>query len=250
TETRNAEQARHKYNQRKEALLAETEPKLAKAGAPGERLKTLLAFKERVNKEGVQIAVPFGAGKPYLKDFEKRIKDLDAVAKMEERTSKSKAAQAKEKLEKEPEAVKEEKVAAMFGEKAALQKEGGMSKASGPSAGKGALAGGGLTDSAARRAESAYGSAKEPPIDYKIGRIKVSDLRKRGYTDENILDLEKGMAAASNANEQLHAKYPSAVADAYGSGTMTNIEDSAKWAFSGGGYKLNRGCISHQQTTL
>lgn len=67
------------------------------------------------------------------------------------------------------------------------------------------------------------------------------------WSPRNVADFGPAIAAASKAVADLHAKYPSAVADAYGNGTMTNIEDTFK-LFGGG--NLERGCISHQTVTF
>jgi hypothetical protein len=68
-----------------------------------------------------------------------------------------------------------------------------------------------------------------------------------GWTATNVADFGPAIAAAGGAVKTLHLKYPSAVADAYGSGTMTNIEDTFK-LFGGG--NLERGCLSHQAVTF
>ena len=82
--------------------------------------------------------------------------------------------------------------------------------------------------------------------------LKASDLIDASpdgmnWLPANIADFGPAITAASGAVETLHQKYPSAVADAYGSGTMTNIEDTFK-LFGGG--RLERGCISHQGVTF
>ena len=68
-----------------------------------------------------------------------------------------------------------------------------------------------------------------------------------GWSVDIVKDFGPAIDAASKAVNDLHIKYPSAVADAYGSGTMTNIEDTFK-LFGGG--NLERGCISHQTVTF
>jgi hypothetical protein len=87
-----------------------------------------------------------------------------------------------------------------------------------------------------------------------IGRTKIPvyeliDQADQGmqWSPANVADLGEGLEAASKAIATLYAQHPSAVADAYGSGTMTNIEDTFK-LFGGG--SLERGCISHQYTTF
>jgi hypothetical protein len=68
-----------------------------------------------------------------------------------------------------------------------------------------------------------------------------------GWSVANVADFGPAIPAASAAIRDLYAKHPSAVADAYGMGSMTNIEDTFK-LFGGG--NLERGCISHQTTTF
>jgi len=77
---------------------------------------------------------------------------------------------------------------------------------------------------------------------------KLIDASDQGmqWSPRNIADLGPAIQAASRAVEELHQKFPSAVADAYGNGTMTNIEDTFK-LFGGG--SLERGCLSHQAAT-
>jgi|GEM_PF-3243471 len=77
--------------------------------------------------------------------------------------------------------------------------------------------------------------------------LALSDLRDRGWQDRDFPALAEAIRLGSQAVKSLHDKYPSAVADDYGNGTMTNIEDSFK-LFAGG--NLERGCLSHQQETL
>lgn len=102
----------------------------------------------------------------------------------------------------------------------------------------------------------APGSSPRPgaaavPENYKVaGVLDAGGLRRRGYSEENIRDLERGIHEASDGIKKLHTTYPSATADAYHNGTLTNIEDSFKWSFSGGKYGLNRGCRSHQDAVL
>lgn len=77
--------------------------------------------------------------------------------------------------------------------------------------------------------------------------LKMADLYALGYTADNIIDLGNSISEASKGIKQLHQKNPSAVGDAYSSGTMTNLEDTAKKWFSDG--KLQRGCVAHQRAT-
>jgi hypothetical protein len=88
----------------------------------------------------------------------------------------------------------------------------------------------------------------------EIGRsgldlYKLIDMSNHGmrWTTANLVEFAEMIKPASRAVAALHARHPSATADAYGNGTMTNIEDSFK-LFGGG--NLERGCISHQQTTF
>ena len=81
-----------------------------------------------------------------------------------------------------------------------------------------------------------------------VGAVPVIELKRRGYSDENIRDLQKGVTAASAGIDRMYDKHPSDVGAVYHSGTMTNLEDSAKFLFGKG--ELDRGCLSHQQTTL
>jgi hypothetical protein len=76
----------------------------------------------------------------------------------------------------------------------------------------------------------------------------VIDQADKGmrWSVQNVADFGPLVGAASEAVRRLHQQYPSAVADAYGNGTMTNMEDTAKM-FGGG--NLERGCISHQSVT-
>ncbi|MDP3543190.1 MAG: hypothetical protein Q8T11_12050 [Elusimicrobiota bacterium] len=67
------------------------------------------------------------------------------------------------------------------------------------------------------------------------------------WSMRNTADVGEALEAASRAIATLYARHPSAVADAYGNGTMTNIEDTMK-LFGGG--DLERGCISHQFRTF
>ncbi|UPT73833.1 MAG: hypothetical protein M0D55_18625 [Elusimicrobiota bacterium] len=67
------------------------------------------------------------------------------------------------------------------------------------------------------------------------------------WSVQNMADFGPLVQAASDAVARLHARYPSATADAYGNGTLTNIEDSFKLFGSG---NLERGCISHQTVTF
>ena len=105
-------------------------------------------------------------------------------------------------------------------------------------------------------------AAADPAIDPEklrasaeaIGKTRVQmydliDQSDQGmqWTPSNVADLGEALKAASKAVAELHAAHPSAVADAYGNGSMTNIEDTFK-LFGGG--NLERGCISHQATTF
>lgn len=82
----------------------------------------------------------------------------------------------------------------------------------------------------------------------KVPLYKFIDQSDQGmqWSVANVADVGPALEAASNAVALLHAAHPSAVADAYGNGSMTNIEDTFK-LFGGG--NLERGCISHQYTT-
>lgn len=77
--------------------------------------------------------------------------------------------------------------------------------------------------------------------------LKLYELFEGGWLPADLGQLATAVREGSKAVRKLHAKYPSAVADAYGSGVMTNIEDTFK-LFGGG--NLERGCISHQSATL
>ncbi len=83
----------------------------------------------------------------------------------------------------------------------------------------------------------------------KIPMYELLDQSDQGmqWSAQNIADVGVALEAGSKAIAALYAAHPSAVADAYGNGTMTNIEDTMK-LFGGG--NLERGCISHQQTTF
>ena len=83
----------------------------------------------------------------------------------------------------------------------------------------------------------------------RIPVYKVIDASEKGmnWSVQNMADFGPLVQAASDAVARLHARYPSATADAYGNGTMTNIEDTFK-LFGGG--NLERGCISHQSETF
>ncbi|MEK7390435.1 MAG: hypothetical protein AAB036_12155 [Elusimicrobiota bacterium] len=63
----------------------------------------------------------------------------------------------------------------------------------------------------------------------------------------NVADLGPILLAARGAVADLHVRNPSAVADAYGNGVMTNIEDTLKLFGEGA---LERGCVSHQSVTF
>jgi hypothetical protein len=102
--------------------------------------------------------------------------------------------------------------------------------------------------------QSGVDSAKLNASHASIGKTKVPlyeliDQSDQGmqWSVQNTADIGPALEAASKAIAALHAAHPSAVADAYGNGTMTNIEDTAK-LFGGG--NLERGCISHQATTF
>jgi hypothetical protein len=149
--------------------------------------------------------------------------------------------------------------------------KGGGSETGLPSVGTGSGGGGVLLgrDSKYTKMEAEPRTrTQEPPL--VLGKLTSEDLIKMGYTDQNIKDLSKGIEKGSGAVKQLHEQYPSAVGDAYGSGTMTNIEDSAKgagsaikygfkWLGSKVGitdpptediYRVKRGCESHQDVTI
>ncbi|MFH1724804.1 MAG: hypothetical protein ABII00_09300 [Elusimicrobiota bacterium] len=83
----------------------------------------------------------------------------------------------------------------------------------------------------------------------QFGGLDPKGLAASGWSPDNLSDLSVAIDKGSKAIRKLHEEYPSAVAHAYGGGTMTNIEDSAKWVFSRGKYQLKRGCISHQNET-
>lgn len=67
-----------------------------------------------------------------------------------------------------------------------------------------------------------------------------------GWSAQNVADVGPSLEAASHAVAILHDRFPSAVADTYGNGTLTNIEDTVKWFGTG---DLERGCLSHQRLT-
>jgi len=83
----------------------------------------------------------------------------------------------------------------------------------------------------------------------KIPMYELLDQSDQGmqWSAQNMADVGAALEAESKAIAALYAAHPSAVADAYGNGTMTNIEDTMK-LFGGG--NLERGCISHQQTSF
>lgn len=83
----------------------------------------------------------------------------------------------------------------------------------------------------------------------KIPAYELLDQSDQGmqWNARNLADVGVALEAGSKAIAALYAAHPSAVADAYGNGSMTNIEDTMK-LFGGG--NLERGCISHQQTTF
>lgn len=83
----------------------------------------------------------------------------------------------------------------------------------------------------------------------KIPVYELIDQSDQGmqWSPRNVADVGVALEAGSKAIAALYAAHPSAVADAYGNGTITNIEDTMK-LFGGG--KLERGCISHQDTTF
>jgi hypothetical protein len=99
-----------------------------------------------------------------------------------------------------------------------------------------------LADKLAREAKARKAEASLLDAD-----LLPSDLKARGWKEEDFPALAEAISLASKAVKDLHDKYPSAVADAYGNGTMTNIEDSFK-LFGGG--NLERGCLSHQAVTF
>ncbi len=82
--------------------------------------------------------------------------------------------------------------------------------------------------------------------------IPIHELTDQSYQGMqwslvNAADFGPVLTAASAAVKKLHEQYPSATADAYGNGMMTNIEDTARLFGNG---KLERGCISHQSITF
>jgi hypothetical protein len=101
----------------------------------------------------------------------------------------------------------------------------------------------GPDDSAKTRASQAEIQKAGIPI-YTL--IDGSDQGMQ-WSAQNVADFGPAIEAASKAVAKLHAQYPSAVADAYGNGAMTNLEDTFK-LFGGG--NLERGCISHQSVTF
>lgn len=109
---------------------------------------------------------------------------------------------------------------------------------------------------------AAFASAAEPSVDPAKLRAsrkvladtlvpfyELADPTNQGmqWSLRNVADLGPALTEASAAVKKLHEQYPSATADAYGNGMMTNIEDTFR-LFGGG--KLERGCISHQGTTF
>lgn len=111
-----------------------------------------------------------------------------------------------------------------------------------------------LAQSTAGPAAQPYPPEKVRWAHQEIGRsgldlYKLIDMSNHGmrWTTANLVEFAEMIKPASRAVAALHARHPSATADAYGNGTMTNIEDSFK-LFGGG--NLERGCISHQQTTF
>lgn len=94
----------------------------------------------------------------------------------------------------------------------------------------------------ARASMATIGKTKIPP--YEL--LDQSDQGMQ-WNAQNMADVGVGLEAGSKAIAALYAEHPSAVAEAYGNGTITNIEDTMK-LFGGG--RLERGCISHQQTTF
>jgi hypothetical protein len=99
----------------------------------------------------------------------------------------------------------------------------------------------------AARQKQAAANAVVARAGLPLDPAKPESLPALGWSGRNLADLGPAITAAGRAVADLHAKYPSAVADAYGSGTMTNIEDTFK-LFGGG--NLERGCISHQTVTF
>lgn len=84
-----------------------------------------------------------------------------------------------------------------------------------------------------------------------LSTTQLLNTEGMNWNFENVRDLGPLIKAASDAISALHAKHPSAVADAYRNkyiktGSLTNIEDTFK--LFGGGDK-ERGCISHQNVT-
>ena len=94
------------------------------------------------------------------------------------------------------------------------------------------------------------GAAQRPPDAVAKAGLPPGGLT--GWTPGNLADLGPAIEAASRAVRKLHDENPSAVAATpYGNGTLTNMEDSIKWATGlWGGSEMKRGCVSHQGVTL
>lgn len=95
------------------------------------------------------------------------------------------------------------------------------------------------------------GAAKDATAALKDAGLDPGKLQKDGWTPKTTQQLARGIGESSKAVEQLHLEHPSATADAYRdsaisplTGTLTNIEDSAKKAVGAGDFE--RGCLSHQ----
>ena len=102
----------------------------------------------------------------------------------------------------------------------------------------------GATDRSAR-VRSAHDALKNAGI--PIWKMIELGERKMNWNVDNMADFAGVLEASGRAVCDLHRRHPSAVADAYGNGTMTNMEDTFK-LFGGGA--LERGCISHQSTVF
>ncbi len=102
-----------------------------------------------------------------------------------------------------------------------------------------------VQDDASARLRASHAAIQNAGL--KVDELIATGDKKPGWSVDNVRDLGPAIGAASKAVCELHARHPSAVADAYGNGTMTNMEDTAK-LFGGG--NLERGCISHQTATF
>lgn len=90
---------------------------------------------------------------------------------------------------------------------------------------------------------------------FASAKITQQQLIERYWKPEHVADGAEALVRASDAIRKLYAKHHSAVADAYdcktiiggGVGALVNMEDTAKML---GGGNLERGCLSHQSTSL